>query len=30
MYIKRTTNCDAELYIIQSLKQNNIVAMPNV
>lgn len=30
MYIKKTTNCDVEVYMIQRLKQNNMAAMPNV
>ena len=30
MYIKKTTYCDAEMYMIQSLKQNNMAAMSNV
>ena len=30
MYIKKITGCDVEIYMIQSLKQNNMVAMPNI
>ena len=30
MYIKKTTDCDVEMCMLQSLKQNNMVAMSNV